>query len=108
MVGLLLVAVVFALAWRELVLAGALACLGDDGVPFAAPDSPRGQLCRARSGPVVGPLSALLVAVAPAVLVGGGAVAVVRRRARVLVVSAAVAFATLGLVTLPYLLLPAG
>ena len=104
--GLLAAVAVFALAWSELVLGGALACLGDDGVPFASPQSLRGRLCQARGDSFVGPLAVGLALAAPVVLVGGGALAVVRRRTRLLVASAAIAFAALALATLPFLVLP--
>ena len=95
----------FALAWSPLVLAAALACSDDDGVPFAARDSVVGMLCELRASGL-GPVSAVLAFGSPFVLLGIGLAAIARRSPRLMVMGAGVAFGTLGLGTLPWIVLP--
>jgi hypothetical protein len=101
------VLVAFLVAWYFLALASAMACDGDGGQPYAAPDSPVGRLCRLRGdlSSVIGLLHTAGVTAAPLLILAATTTAIRRRSWAVLLAGTAAASASILLASVPFLVL---
>lgn len=101
------VLVAFLAAWYFLWFGSALACDGEGGLPYAAPDSPVGRLCRLRGdlSSVIGLLYTAGVTAAPLLILAATTTAIRRRSWAVLLAGTAAASAIILLASLPFLVL---